>query len=91
MKAAIADLIVRQPNLTADLVNYVRNTRVNEQQKRAVEQGLAEALTRLKAANQFEDEGYDWVVIAAVIAALVILGVAWFWWKDHKDEAGSPS
>jgi hypothetical protein len=48
-------------------------------------------LTRLKAANQFEDEGYDWVVIAAVIAALVILGVAWFWWKDHKDEAGSPS
>jgi hypothetical protein len=91
MAAQIADLIVRQPNLTADLVNHVKNIRVNEQQKRAVEQGLAEALTRLKAANQFEDEGYDWVVIGAVIAVLAILGAAWFFLKGKKDAAPSPS
>jgi hypothetical protein len=86
--------LVREPKLAADLVNHVKNSPgVNEQQRRAVEQGLAEALTRLKAVNQLEDGdwGVDPLVIAAVVAALVLVGVLAYYAIHNKDKLFSPN
>ncbi len=94
MKGQIADLIVREPKLAADLVNHVKNSRgVNEQQRRAVEQGLAEALTRLKAVNQLDDSDWsiDPLLVAGVVAALVLIGLLAWYAIHNKDKLFSPN
>lgn len=92
MRAEITDLVVRQPQLAADLVSYVKSVRVNAQQRKAVHEGLADALTQLKATNQAyrDDRGFDPMWAAAVIVVAFIAFVIWNIAED-EDHKHSPN
>jgi hypothetical protein len=83
----IADIIVKDPNLAAGLVKYVRTAPgLNRDQKLAAERGLAAALERLgikaadmpvKALPRPVEEPYDYSYLLALlaVAGLICLGL----------------
>lgn len=77
LKTKIADLIVANPQRAADIANYVNTTpNLSEAQRQAAEQGLAEALIRLKVTAQ-ETLGLGGLTpqMIAIIAGLAALGI----------------
>ncbi len=88
LAARIADLVVADPNTAHAIVAYYRSSQITPIQKLAAEQGLAEALKRLRATNF---GGPALVGIAVVIGAAI--GVA-IWLgndDDGNDDKKSPN
>jgi hypothetical protein len=82
LAARIASTVVEDPNTAHAVVAYMRTSQITEGQKLAAEQGLAEALKRLRATN-FVGGG---VGVAVVIAALIGVGI---WAVSSDDDGGN--
>jgi hypothetical protein len=80
LAAQIANTVVDDPNTAHAVVAYMHTSQLTEGQKLAAEQGLAEALKRLRATN-FVGGG---VGVAVVIAALIGVGI----WAIASDDDG---
>jgi hypothetical protein len=88
MAAEVAARIIRDPNAATALVNYLKSSpRLNQQQRKAVQQGLSEALDRLKATNQVDpnDPSYRLPAIIAM-AAFALLGLVILIDDDDDDD-----
>jgi hypothetical protein len=81
LAARIAEAVVQDPNTAHTIVAYARTYQVTEAQKLAAEQGIAEALKRLRAT----DFGGGGVAVAVVLAALVGVGI----WAATDSGGGS--
>ena len=90
MAARIADLLTRDPNLAKELVIHARSAQLNEQQRKAARQGLAEALTRLQATNHVKHDDENPALIAILMAAFTLLGFVGFIDDDEDKRVSSP-
>ena len=74
LTARIADAVVDNPNIAHELVAYIRGSpTLTKAQRVAAEQGLVEALGRLRATNLGDgDFRWGWV---ALLAALIGIGI----------------
>ena len=90
LKQAIADLIVKHPNLASNLASYLKNDpSLTPAQKQAIVAGLADALNRLGVVAQAAG-GVDPLLIAFLAAGGALAG--WAIYKaTQKDDTVSPN
>jgi hypothetical protein len=78
MAQEITDLLTRDPGAASDLLNYLKTSpRMNAEQRRAVHEGLAEALARLKANNLIDEWDDTWIIIVVLIVG--VLAALGYW------------
>ena len=89
LKLAITDLIVKHPNLAANLASYLKNDpSLTPAQKQAIVAGLADALNRLGVVAQVG--GVDPLLLAFLVAGGTLAG--WAIYKaTQKDDTVSPN